>query len=115
LPPFGDGPDREAGASLSEKFYWKSKTAVWRVKTKWEDSMTHPVDRRTFLNQLTIGAAAAAAPATYFAGPRLANAAPFKAKGNVPDRPFKTGHITFLTGPANLLGEPGRKGHILGS
>ena len=34
-------------------------------------------------------------------------------KGNVPDTPFKTGHITFLTGPANLLGEPGRKGHLL--
>ncbi len=75
--------------------------------------MKQPVDRRTFLNGLTIGAAAAAAGSTtYFAGPRPANAAP-KVKGNVPDTPFKTGHITFLTGPANLLGEPGRKGHLL--
>jgi branched-chain amino acid transport system substrate-binding protein len=74
------------------------------------------MDRRTFLNSVgvTMGAAAAASAvsATYFAGPRPAHAA-FKAKGNIPDRPFKTGHITFLTGPANLLGEPGRKGHIL--
>jgi len=78
--------------------------------------MKRPVDRRAFLNNLgvTVGAAAAAAAgsATYFAGSRPAQAA-FKAKGNVPDTPFKTGHITFLTGPANLLGEPGRKGHLL--
>ena len=78
--------------------------------------MTHPIDRRKFLNNLTVGAAAAAAatavPATYLAGPRTAHAA-IKVKGNVPAKPFKTGHITFLTGPANLLGEPGRKGHIL--
>ena len=76
--------------------------------------MKHPIDRRTFLNSLAVGAAAAATavPATYFAGPRPAHAA-FKPKGNIPDKPFKAGHITFLTGPANLLGEPGRKGHLL--
>jgi branched-chain amino acid transport system substrate-binding protein len=75
--------------------------------------MQRPIDRRAFLNSVAVGAAAAATgSATYFAGPRPANAAP-KVKGNVPDTPFKTGHITFLTGPANLLGEPGRKGHLL--
>src|SRR5687767_15820205 len=76
--------------------------------------MKHPVDRRSFLKNVTVGAAAAATavPAAYFAGPRLAQAA-VKVKGNVPDKPFKTGHITFLTGPANLLGEPGRKGHLM--
>jgi branched-chain amino acid transport system substrate-binding protein len=79
--------------------------------------MKHSVDRRTFLNGLGVAAGAAAVASavssgTYFAGPRPAHAAP-KVKGNVPDRPYKTGHITFLTGPANLLGEPGRKGHIL--
>jgi branched-chain amino acid transport system substrate-binding protein len=78
--------------------------------------MKHPVDRRTFLNGLGVTAGAAVAASamsgTYFAGPRPAHAAP-KVKGNVPDRPYKTGHITFLTGPANLLGEPGRKGHLL--
>src|SRR5262245_60771917 len=76
--------------------------------------MTHSVDRRAFLNSVAVGATAAAAAATagYIAGPRPAHAQ-FKPKGNIPDRPFKTGHITFLTGPANLLGEPGRRGHIL--
>ena len=76
--------------------------------------MANNLTRRNFLN--TVGATAAAAatiaPATYFAGPRPAHAQ-FKPKGNIPDKPFKTGHITFLTGPANLLGEPGRKGHLL--
>ena len=75
--------------------------------------MKRPVDRRTFLNGLGVAVGAVAAGSTtYFAGPRPANAA-IKVKGNVPDKPFKTGHITFLTGPANLLGEPGRKGHLL--
>src|SRR5262245_23979902 len=79
--------------------------------------MKLPMDRRTFLNSLgvTAGAAVAASAmsSTYFAGPRPAHAAAPKVKGNVPDKPYKTGHITFLTGPANLLGEPGRKGHLL--
>ena len=78
--------------------------------------MDHNVNRRKFLNNLgvTVGAAAVATvvPATYFAGPRPAYAQ-MKFKGNIPSTPFKTGHITFLTGPANLLGEPGRKGHLL--
>src|SRR5207244_664056 len=81
---------------------------------KGGNAMQRQVDRRTFLGSVGVGAAVAAAagPATYFAGPRPANAAT-KVKGNVPGTPFKTGHITFLTGPANLLGEPGRKGHLL--
>ena len=75
--------------------------------------MVNDVTRRNFLSSVAVGAAAVTAgQATYFAGPRPAHAA-FKAKGNIPDKPFKTGHITFLTGPANLLGEPGRKGHLL--
>jgi len=78
--------------------------------------MKNPMDRRTFLNSLGVTAGAAVAASamsgTYFAGPRPAQAAP-KVKGTVPDKPYKTGHITFLTGPANLLGEPGRKGHIM--
>lgn len=73
------------------------------------------LNRRTFLNSIGVGAVAAAtgASTTYFAGPRAANAAAPKVKGNVPDKPFKSAHMTFLTGPANLLGEPGRKGHLL--
>ena len=75
--------------------------------------MLNDVTRRNFLSSVAVGAAAVTAgQATYFAGPRPAHAA-FKAKGNIPDKPFKTGHITFLTGPANLLGEPGRKGHLM--
>ena len=75
--------------------------------------MIYEVTRRNFLNSVAVGAAAMTAGQTaYFAGPRPAHAA-FMAKGNVPDKPFKTGHITFLTGPANLLGEPGRKGHLM--
>ena len=78
--------------------------------------MKIPMDRRTFLNTLGVTAGAAVAASamsgTYYAGPRPAHAQP-KFKGNIPDRPYKTGHITFLTGAANLLGEPGRKGHIL--
>jgi len=71
--------------------------------------MKNPMDRRTFLNSLGITAGAAVAAGamsgTYLAGPRPAHAAP-KVKGTVPDKPYKAGHITFLTGPANLLGEP---------
>jgi branched-chain amino acid transport system substrate-binding protein len=77
--------------------------------------MDWKIDRRTFLNSVGVGAAglAAAGTSAYFAGPRPANAAAPKVKGKVTDKPYKTGHITFLTGPAVLLGEPGRKGHIL--
>ncbi len=75
-----------------------------------------PVSRRDFLSTVGVaagaGIAATSGTAAYFAGPRPASAAP-KVKGNIKDTPYKTGHITFLTGPANLLGEPGRKGHLL--
>jgi branched-chain amino acid transport system substrate-binding protein len=73
-----------------------------------------PVSRREFLNGVgaTVGAVGAGAVAGYYAGPRPAAAAQTP-KGSIPDKPFKTGHITFQTGPANLLGEPGRKGHLL--
>jgi branched-chain amino acid transport system substrate-binding protein len=75
--------------------------------------MVNEVTRRNLLSSVAVGAAAmTAGQAAYFAGPRPAHAA-FTAKGNIPDKPFKTGHITFLTGPANLLGEPGRKGHLM--
>ena len=76
--------------------------------------MNKQVSRRDFLNQLsvTVGAAAGAGAAMgYVAGPRFAQAA--TPKGNIPDKPFKAGHITFQTGAAALLGEPGRKGHLL--
>ena len=74
--------------------------------------MKRPLDRRTFLNNLgvTMGAAAAAT-----AGPSIipAFAQTRPPKGNIPSTPLKMGHMTFLTGPAAVLGEPSLKGHIL--
>ncbi len=75
------------------------------------------VKRRDFLGGLGItvgvaGLASAAGTATYFAGPRQAQAA-LKVKGKISDKPYKVGNITYHTGPAALLGEPGRKGHLL--
>jgi len=66
-------------------------------------------ERRGFLKQFgaTLGAAGLGA-----AGVGTANAAT-KPKGNIPDRPVKVGHITFLTGAAELLGGPGQHGHVL--
>ena len=66
--------------------------------------MVVDVTRRNFMSSVAVGAAAiTAGQATYFAGPRSAHAA-FTPKGNIPDTPFKTGHMTFLTGPAAVLG-----------
>ncbi len=81
------------------------------------DSEKTQVSRREFLNGLSVtvgavGVASAVGAATYYAGPRPASAAVMP-KGNIPDKPFKAGHITFQTGPAAILGEPGLKGHIL--
>src|SRR3990172_11732613 len=75
------------------------------------------VSRRDFIGKggCGVGAAslvAAAGTSSYFAAPRPAGAA-VKVKGTIKDTPYKTGHITFLTGPANLLGQPRRKGHLL--
>src|SRR5215467_2192201 len=71
--------------------------------------MTHQIDRRSFLNNLgvTIGAAAATAAVV----PASAQVA--KPKGNIPSTPLKLGHMTFLTGPGAVLGEPSLKGHLL--
>ena len=72
------------------------------------------VDRRKFLGALgvTVGGGGLAG-AGLVAGPKLVKAAVEPPKGKIPDTPYKTGHITFLTGPANGLGEAGRKGHLL--
>ncbi|MEE9249520.1 MAG: twin-arginine translocation signal domain-containing protein, partial [Alphaproteobacteria bacterium] len=79
------------------------------------DKQNAKVTRRDFLSSVTIGAAglaAAVGASGYVAAPRPASAAT-KPKGNIPDKPFKAGHITYQTGPAATLGEPGRKGHLL--
>jgi branched-chain amino acid transport system substrate-binding protein len=71
------------------------------------------VNRRDFLTKLgvTVGAAGLAA-ATQAAAPRPAAAAT-PPKGNIPDKPLKFGHMTYLTGPAAVLGESSLKAHIL--
>ncbi|MBI4562752.1 MAG: ABC transporter substrate-binding protein, partial [Candidatus Rokubacteria bacterium] len=78
--------------------------------------MAEEVSRREFLNRLgvTVGAAAVAASAASAVGPAKAEAQPKEApKGKIPDKPYKTGHMTFFTGPAAVLGEQSYKGHIL--
>ncbi len=72
--------------------------------------MSGAMDRRDFLGGL--GVASAAGAATYVAGPRSAEAA-VQPKGNIPSTPFKTGHMTFLSGPGAALGAPALKGHTL--
>src|SRR5258708_38431386 len=71
------------------------------------------VDGRGFRN--TPGAAvggAGAATAMSAIAPASAQARAAR-KGKIPDTPLKFGHMTFLTGPGAVLGEPSLKGHIL--
>src|ERR1041384_1591234 len=74
------------------------------------------LDRRGFLGALgvTVGGGSLAG-AGLVAAPHLVKAAaePPKAVGKIPDTPYKTGHMTFLTGPAAVLGEPSLKGHTM--
>lgn len=74
--------------------------------------MEGQVDRRKFLSNLgvTVGAAAAATSMPAIT-PVAAQTGP--PKGKIPDTPLKFGHMTFLTGPGAVLGEPSLKGHIL--
>src|SRR5947208_14260370 len=69
------------------------------------------LNRRNFLNSLgiTVGAAAATVPPI---APAVAQV-DRPPKGNIPATPLKFGHMTFLTGPAAVLGEPSLKGHML--
>src|SRR5213594_44446 len=71
------------------------------------------VTRRSFLSSLGITAGAtfaAASGAVSVAGVAQAQTAP---KGNIPDKPYRIGHMTFFTGPAAVLGEPMYKGNLL--
>src|SRR5260370_2245972 len=72
------------------------------------------VDRRKFLGALgvTMGGPGLAG-AGLVAGPQLVKAATEPPKGKIPNTPYKTGHMTFFTSPAAVLGEPSHKGHIL--
>jgi branched-chain amino acid transport system substrate-binding protein len=79
--------------------------------------MTAQVNRRDFLNTLgvTVGVAAGAGAGIAASGVAQLGAAraDAPAKGDIPDKPFRTGHMTFLTGPAAVLGQPSLKGHTL--
>ena len=71
------------------------------------------VNRRDFFNKLgvTVGAAGLVGTGAVVAPPLLRAAeAP---KGSIPEKPFRTGHMTFLSGPGAVLGEPSLKGHTL--
>ena len=72
------------------------------------------VTRRDLLKRLGVTIGAAAASAGSIVTPKAAEAqAKFTPKGNIPSTPYKTGHMTFFTGPAAVLGEQSYKGHIL--
>ncbi len=73
----------------------------------------HEVNRREFFAQLgvTVGAAALAGAAGTLATSGPAEAQP--AAGKIPDTPYKVGQMTFLSGPAAVLGEPMLKGTVL--
>ena len=64
------------------------------------------VDRRKFLGALgvTVGGTGLAG-AGLVAGPQLVKAATEPAKGKIPDTPYRTGHMTFFTSPAAVLGD----------
>ncbi|TMJ07703.1 MAG: hypothetical protein E6G99_05945 [Bacillati bacterium ANGP1] len=72
------------------------------------------VSRREFFKQVgaTVGAAALGSMAAGALVPQRA-AAQTPPKGNIPDTPYKIGHMTFLSGAAAVLGAPMLKGHIL--
>ena len=75
--------------------------------------MEGEVNRRNFLGSLGVSVGAALATAGG-ALPVVGVAhAQDKPKGNIPDKPYKIGHMTFFTGPAAVLGEPMFKGQQL--
>jgi len=75
--------------------------------------MAGEVNRRSFLSSLGVSVGAALATAGG-AIPVVGVAhAQDKPKGNIPDKPYRIGHMTFFTGPAAVLGEPMFKGQQL--
>jgi len=77
--------------------------------------MAESIDRRDFLRALgvgvgAVGAAAGSIPLIGMAQAQTPAPAP---KGNIPNTPYKIGHMTFFTGPAAILGEPMYKGQVL--
>jgi branched-chain amino acid transport system substrate-binding protein len=77
-----------------------------------EGTMAAEVNRRDFLSGLGIGVGAALGSAATVPIVGIAQAQT-QPKGNIPDTPYKIGHMTFFTGPAAVLGEPMYKGQQL--
>src|SRR5713101_705150 len=71
------------------------------------------VSRRDFLNSLgvTVGAAVAASAGAVTKPVQAGAAEP--PKGNILEKPYRVGHMTYFSGPGAILGEPSYKGHIL--
>src|SRR5258708_35062263 len=69
--------------------------------------------RRDFLSQLGVTAAAAIGGSAAGIGVAGMAHAQEKAKGAIPDKPFRIGHMTFFTGAGAVLGEPMYKGNLL--
>src|SRR2546428_9241968 len=77
-------------------------------------NMAGEVNRRDFLSTLGVGVGAALAASAGSVIPAVGVAhAQEKPKGNIPDPPYKIGHMTFFAGPAAVLGEPMFKGQQL--
>src|SRR6266705_3235704 len=78
------------------------------------NNMAGEVNRRDFLSTLgvSVGAALTASAGSVIPSVGVAHAQE-KPKGNIPDTPYKIGHMTFFTGPAAVLGEPMYKGQML--
>ena len=76
--------------------------------------MAGAVNRRDFLSALgvTVGGALTVAGGAVLPAVGIAHAQD-KPKGNIPDHPYRIGHMTFFTGPAAVLGEPMFKGQQL--
>src|SRR6266576_128461 len=75
--------------------------------------MSDQPSRRDFLSRLGVGMAAAFGGSAAGLGIAGVAHAQEKAKGTIPDKPFKIGHMTFFTGAGAVLGEPMYKGNLL--
>ena len=75
--------------------------------------MTEEVNRREFMSRLGVAVGTAGTAFGALVTPAPAEAQTRQVKGTVPDKPYKTGHMTFFTGPAAVLGEQSYKGHLL--
>src|SRR5713226_1830181 len=77
-----------------------------------EAHMSGRPTRREVLSRLGVTAVAAAGGMAACTRESATGAAE-KAKGAIPDTPFKIGHMTFFTGAGAVLGEPMYKGNLL--